>query len=123
MTELKDKDEQYSIFLKYKEDKEYGESKLVITLRVIFVSFFLVVLTFFIIFIVNNYNELSTIIESFTDTKLLGVKSDKKPALQSFDDDFVFIGAKVQIRQQIGNAVPPLMAKAIADKIYEEIGE
>lgn len=43
--------------------------------------------------------------------------------LQSFDDDFVFIGAKVQVRQQIGNAVPPLMAKAIADKIYEEIGE
>lgn len=43
--------------------------------------------------------------------------------LQSFDDEFVFIGAKVQIRQQIGNAVPPLMAKAIADKIYEELGE
>lgn len=43
--------------------------------------------------------------------------------LQSFDDEFVFIGPKVQIRQQIGNAVPPLMAKAIADKIYEEIGE
>lgn len=43
--------------------------------------------------------------------------------LQSFDDDFIFVGAKVQIRQQIGNAVPPLMAKAIADKIYEEIGE
>ncbi len=42
--------------------------------------------------------------------------------LQSFDDDFIFIGTKVQIRQQIGNAVPPLMAKAIADKIYEEIG-
>ncbi len=42
--------------------------------------------------------------------------------LQSFDDEFVFIGAKVQIRQQIGNAVPPLMAKAIADKIYEELG-
>lgn len=43
--------------------------------------------------------------------------------LQSFDDDFIFIGAKVQIRQQIGNAVPPLMAKALADKIYKEIGE
>lgn len=43
--------------------------------------------------------------------------------LQSFDDEFVFVGAKVQIRQQIGNAVPPLMAKAIADKIYEELGE
>ncbi len=81
MTELKDKDEQYSIFLKYKENKEYGESKLIITLRVIFVSFFLVLLITFVMFIVNNYNELSTIIESFTDTKLLGVKSDKKPDL------------------------------------------
>ena len=37
--------------------------------------------------------------------------------LQSFDDKFVFIGAKVYIRQQIGNAVPPLLAKAIADQI------
>ena len=38
--------------------------------------------------------------------------------LQSFDDKFVFIGSKVYIRTQIGNAVPPLMAKAIADQIY-----
>lgn len=37
--------------------------------------------------------------------------------LQSFDDKFVFIGSKVYIRQQIGNAVPPLLAKAIADQI------
>lgn len=43
--------------------------------------------------------------------------------LQSFDDKFVFIGAKVNIRQQIGNAVPPLMAKAIADKIFMELGD
>lgn len=43
--------------------------------------------------------------------------------LQSFDDNFVFIGPKVQIRQQIGNAVPPLMAMAIANKIYDELGE
>ena len=43
--------------------------------------------------------------------------------LQSFDDKFIFIGPKVYIRQQIGNAVPPLMAKAIADKIYEVLGE
>lgn len=50
------------------------------------------------------------------------ITSREAARLQSFDDDFVFIGAKVQIRQQIGNAVPPLMAKAIADKIYEEIG-
>ena len=43
--------------------------------------------------------------------------------LQSFDDSFVFLGSKVAIRQQIGNAVPPLLAKAIADTIYNELGE
>lgn len=37
--------------------------------------------------------------------------------LQSFDDSFVFLGTKVHIRKQIGNAVPPLLAKAIADQI------
>lgn len=43
--------------------------------------------------------------------------------IQSFDDKFIFIGSKVYIRQQIGNAVPPLLAKAIADKIYYELGK
>lgn len=43
--------------------------------------------------------------------------------LQSFDDHFVFFGSKVRIRKQIGNAVPPLMAKAIADKIFDELGK
>ena len=42
--------------------------------------------------------------------------------LQSFDDKFVFIGSKVYIRTQIGNAVPPLLAKAIADQIYDVLG-
>lgn len=41
--------------------------------------------------------------------------------IQSFDDKFIFYGNKVDIRTQIGNAVPPLMAKAIADHIYEKI--
>ena len=43
--------------------------------------------------------------------------------LQSFDDKFVFLGTKVAIRQQIGNAVPPLMAKAIADTIFDQVGD
>ena len=43
--------------------------------------------------------------------------------IQSFDDQFVFYGSKVHIRKQIGNAVPPLLAKTIADKIYNEIGK
>ncbi len=34
--------------------------------------------------------------------------------LQSFDDDFIFTGTKSSILKQIGNAVPPLMARAIA---------
>ncbi len=37
--------------------------------------------------------------------------------IQSFDDRFIFCGSKVYIRKQIGNAVPPLLAKAIADQI------
>lgn len=41
--------------------------------------------------------------------------------IQSFDDKFIFYGNKVDIRTQIGNAVPPLMAKAIADHIYENL--
>lgn len=37
--------------------------------------------------------------------------------LQSFDDTFIFWGSKVYVRKQVGNAVPPLLAKAIADQI------
>lgn len=43
--------------------------------------------------------------------------------IQSFDDKFVFLGSKVHVREQIGNAVPPLLAEAIADKIYKELGD
>ena len=39
--------------------------------------------------------------------------------LQSFDDIFIFYGSKVYVRKQIGNAVPPLLAKAIADQIED----
>ena len=41
--------------------------------------------------------------------------------IQSFDDKFVFYGSKVYVRKQVGNAVPPLLAKAIADQIVEEL--
>lgn len=42
--------------------------------------------------------------------------------IQSFDDKFIFEGSKVYIRKQIGNAVPPLLAKAIADQIADYFG-
>jgi DNA (cytosine-5)-methyltransferase 1 len=38
--------------------------------------------------------------------------------LQSFPDDFKFLGSKIEIAKQIGNAVPPLLAARIADCVY-----
>lgn len=38
--------------------------------------------------------------------------------LQTFPDDYVFAGTKIEIARQIGNAVPPVLAKAIADHLH-----
>ena len=43
--------------------------------------------------------------------------------LQSFDDDFDFIGNRGNAYQMIGNAVPPKLAKAIGNAIFELLEE
>lgn len=37
--------------------------------------------------------------------------------IQSFPDDFVFMGTKIEIAKQIGNAVPPKLAAAVAGSV------
>ncbi len=39
--------------------------------------------------------------------------------IQSFKDDFIFYGPKTAVCKQIGNAVPPLLAKAIGEAIIK----
>lgn len=39
--------------------------------------------------------------------------------LQSFPDDFIFYGSKQQQYKQVGNAVPPLLGKAVGLKLME----
>ena len=43
--------------------------------------------------------------------------------LQTFPDSFVFCGSKDKQYQQVGNAVPPIMAKAIAEQLATTLGK
>lgn len=41
--------------------------------------------------------------------------------LQTFPDDFVFVGSNIQVARQIGNAVPPLLAHNIGLKLADAL--
>lgn len=48
-----------------------------------------------------------------------GLSVREAARIQSFPDDFIFEGTLSEQQQQIGNAVPPLLAKAIFDQIIK----
>ncbi len=43
--------------------------------------------------------------------------------LQTFPDSFEFAGTKVEVARQIGNAVPPVMAKCVAEQVRQCLDE
>jgi DNA (cytosine-5)-methyltransferase 1 len=51
------------------------------------------------------------------------VSAREAARLQSFPDDYKFIGTKNSVYQQIGNAVPPLLGRAIAETVLELLGD
>ncbi len=81
MDELKDKEEQYNTFLKYKEPSEKEENKLITALRLIFVTFCVVAITTLTMFIITNYNDISAIIQRLTDKSFGGINQSHKADL------------------------------------------
>ncbi|MEJ7235594.1 DNA cytosine methyltransferase, partial [Staphylococcus epidermidis] len=41
--------------------------------------------------------------------------------LQSFPDDFIFVGSSISVQQQIGNAVPPNLAYEVAKMVRQSL--
>ena len=72
-----------------------------------------------------NYDEPSGTVVNVRKSMWIHPKKDRAISireaarLQTFPDSFVFCGSKDKQYQQVGNAVPPIMAKAIAERLLE----
>lgn len=72
-----------------------------------------------------NSEEPSIVISNYRKNMLIhptqdrGLSVREAARLQSFPDDYIFEGSISEIQQQIGNAVPPLLSKAIFSRILE----
>lgn len=67
---------------------------------------------------IGNYRK-SMLIHPWEDR---GLSIREAARLQSFPDDYVFCGSLGFQQQQVGNAVPPLLAKAVFEAIIEANG-
>lgn len=65
--------------------------------------------------VIANYRK-NMLIHPYEDR---GLSVREAARIQSFPDDFIFKGTLSEQQQQIGNAVPPLLAKAIFDQIIK----
>lgn len=65
--------------------------------------------------VISNYRKMM-LIHPYEDR---GLSVREAARLQSFPDTYQFCGSLSRIQQQIGNAVPPLLAKAVFDQIIK----
>ncbi len=54
----------------------------------------------------------------YNDTDIRRLTELECSRIQGFPDNYIFLGNKREIYEEIGNAVPPLLAKAIAKTLY-----